>query len=1008
MDSSLYDEFGNYIGPDLGEDEDEDEESEDGLQDDWGDVKTGADGGAVAGSTDGGVVMGGSAAANGSASMDAEAEESGGDGGDSDDNDIGDGQAVVLHEDKVYFPNATEVYPEAEVLIEDEDTQPLETPIIAPVKDKQFMRVETELPRTTFDFKFLAGLMDHPGFIRNIALIGNLHHGKTSLVDMLVRETHMLDWSSGKNERYADARLDEQRRRLSIKATPMSIVLQSLRGKSYLLNVMDAPGHVNFSDEQTAALRVADGAVVVVDALEGVMAQTARGLRHAARAGLPICVCINKMDRLILELKLPPADAYHKVCHTLGEINQVLSRCGYGRRISPELGNVCFASAAYGWVFSLESFSRIYADYHGNFSAESFARRLWGDVYLDPKTRTFKQKPTGAGSQRTFVEFILEPLYKIHSHILGSEGKALRSVLAEAGVEVRSEDLKMDPKPLLRMCLTQFFGSCAGFVSMCVAQFPSPAAAAPDKVRATYTGGLGTAAGRAMLACDRRGPLMVNIVKLYSRPDGEKFDAFGRIMSGTARVGSRVRVLGEAYSLEDDEDMTVAEITKLWVSEGRYRVEVNRVTAGNWALIQGVDKSILKTATLCDEKGNADAQIFRPLVFNLESTIKVAIEPIKPSELPKMLDALRKVNKSYPLARTKVEDSGEHTLIGTGELYLDCMLHDLRRMYGELEIRVADPVATFCETVIETSTLRCFAETPNKKNKITMIAEPLDAGIAKDIESGVVRPLWDAKTMESHFTKEYGWDILSARSIWAFGPGAGGPNMLLDETLSYEVDKTRLSSVRQGIVQGFQWGTREGPLCNEPIRNVSFKLLGAEVAADAIHRGGGQVIPTARRVAYSAFLLATPRLMEPVNFVEIQCPADCVAAIHDVLARRRGHVTASLAKAGTPLYTVHASIPVIDSFGFETDLRTYTEGKAFSQSFFDRWDVVPGDPLDKSIVLRPLEPSPIEALAREFMVKTRRRKGLREDVSMNRFFDDRMLLELAKQDADLQDYFRDT
>merc|ERR1712146_103268 len=128
-------------------------------------------------------------------------------------------------------------------------------------------------------------------------------------------------------------------------------------------------------------------------------------------------------------------------------------------------------------------------------------------------------------------------------------------------------------------------------------------------------------------------------------------------------------------------------------------------------------------------------------------------------------------------------------------------------------------------------------------------------------------------------------------------------------------------------------------------------------------------IPTARRVAYSAFLLATPRLMEPNYFVEIQCPADCVAAIYNVLARRRGHVSASLPKAGTPLYTVHASIPVIDSFGFETDLRSHTEGKAFAQSFFDHWDVVPGDPLDKSIILKPLEPSPLEALAREFMVK---------------------------------------
>jgi U5 small nuclear ribonucleoprotein component len=108
-------------------------------------------------------------------------------------------------------------------------------------------------------------------------------------------------------------------------------------------------------------------------------------------------------------------------------------------------------------------------------------------------------------------------------------------------------------------------------------------------------------------------------------------------------------------------------------------------------------------------------QIFRPLKFNTTSVIKIAVEPVNPSELPKMLDGLRKVNKSYPLLNTKVEESGEHIILGTGELYLDCVMHDLRRMYSEIEIKVADPVVTFCETVVETSSLKCFAETPNKK-----------------------------------------------------------------------------------------------------------------------------------------------------------------------------------------------------------------------------------------------------------------------------------------------------
>nr|XP_016447827.1 PREDICTED: 116 kDa U5 small nuclear ribonucleoprotein component-like [Nicotiana tabacum]XP_016447828.1 PREDICTED: 116 kDa U5 small nuclear ribonucleoprotein component-like [Nicotiana tabacum] len=128
---------------------------------------------------------------------------------------------------------------------------------------------------------------------------------------------------------------------------------------------------------------------------------------------------------------------------------------------------------------------------------------------------------------------------------------------------------------------------------------------------------------------------------------------------------------------------------------------------------------------------------------------------------------------------------------------------------------------------------------------------------------------------------------------------------------------------------------------------------------------------------------------------------DCLSAIYTVLSRRRGHVTADVPQPGTPAYIVKALLPVIESFGFETDLRYHTQGQAFCLSVFDHWAIVHGDPLDKSIVLRPLEPAPIQHLAREFMVKTRRRKGMSEDVTINNFFDEAMMVELAQQDADL-------
>ena len=151
-------------------------------------------------------------------------------------------------------------------------------------------------------------------------------------MDMLVEQTHHLRPAQRSNDRplrFTDTRTDEQARGVSLKAVPMSLVLESSSGKSYVASLMDAPGHLNFSDEMCAALRLADGALLVVDAAEGAMVGTERAVRAAAAEGLPLCLLLSKVDRLVTELKLPPADAYHKLRHSIEEVNALI-RTYYG------------------------------------------------------------------------------------------------------------------------------------------------------------------------------------------------------------------------------------------------------------------------------------------------------------------------------------------------------------------------------------------------------------------------------------------------------------------------------------------------------------------------------------------------------------------------------------------------------------------------------------------------------------------------------------------------------
>lgn len=983
--ADLYDEFGNYLGPDVEEDgqdevqkdiqEDGQEEGEEERRD--VSVWEGMD-------TD-------------------EGEEGGGEGQEEE-------RQIVLAEDKKDYPDAEEVYGEdVEVLVMDEDEKNIEEPIIQPKTTKKFQVLEKGALRAHANVEFMNGLMAQPELVRNVAVIGHLQHGKTQVMDMLVEQTHVTRHQERQNDkpmRFTDARIDEQERGISIKTTPMSLVMESSTGKHFLCNLLDTPGHPNFSDEMSAALRLADGALLVVDACEGVMLNTERAIRHAAIEGVRIGLVISKVDRLVTELRIPPADAYFKLHHIVQEVNAIILASNGGdesMEVSPVDGSVVFSSALHGWSFSLHTFAQLYVEVHGmEVDPKAFAKRLWGEFFFEENTSVFRKRTAGENRERSFVQFVLEPLYKIYSTILGENSKVVGHMLDEFGVYIKPSEFNLDPKPLIKLICKKVFGTATGITDLMVHHFPSSVEGTRKKVEMLYTGPTDCPFAKEVSSCSANGPLVLLVAKLFPDKDCKAFGVFGRVLSGSVCVGDSIRILGDSYTPDDEEDSYIQQVTEVSMFQSRYKIPFKTMQAGSLVLLGGLDDPINKSATLVSEGFQEEVFIFKPLTFNTKSVMKIAVEPLNPSELPKMVEGLRKINKSYPLAVTKVEESGEHTITGTGELYLDSVMKDLREMYADMEVKVADPVTSFSETVVETSAFKCFADTPNKQNRITMIAEPLEKGLSNDVETGRVSLNMPPKEFRHFLQSNYEWDALAARSVWAFGPDVNGPNVLLDDTIPGEVDKTLMKAIQQSVVQGFQWGSREGPLCEEPMQNVKFRILDATIADKPLLRGGGQVIPTVRRVTYSSFLTASPRLMEPMYLAEIQAPGDCLSAIYNILSKRRGHVTKDAPKPGTPFYVIHALLPVIESWGFETDLRYHTQGQAFCLTVFDHWSIVPGDPLDRSIKLVPLAPSPPPHLAREFMVKTRRRKGMADDVSLAKFFDDPVLLELARGDPELQ------
>lgn len=347
-------------------------------------------------------------------------------------------------------------------------------------------------------------------------------------------------------------------------------------------------------------MRLCDGVVLVVDAVMGMTSNTERLLHHALQERLTVTLVINAVDRLLLELRLPPADAYFKLRNTIEEINASAESHAKSLslprvRFSPSLGNVAFASALYGFIFTTQSFASMYLaswrnstksqltggwmrGLEGDIDVNIFSKCCWGDCYWNKETGGFTKAPSSPDHQRTFVEFILNPIYKIFAHTVGEEQPTLEPILQEMGVYLKNKDFQLDSRALLRTVCRQFFGNACAFIDMIVRKVPSPHSNAANKVRQTYAGNLSGDVAKDMLEMRATsGTLMIHTTKCYHRPDCSAFDVLGRVMSGTVFKGQKVKVLGEAYDIADTEDMELREVTHLWIYEaGRYRVEVRQ------------------------------------------------------------------------------------------------------------------------------------------------------------------------------------------------------------------------------------------------------------------------------------------------------------------------------------------------------------------------------------------------------------------------------------------------
>ena len=771
-------------------------------------------------------------------------------------------------------------------------------------------------------------------------------------------------------------------RRSSPEASPVQ--------KEYLINLIDSPGHIDFSSEVSTASRLCDGALVLVDAVEGVCSQTVTVLRQTWTEHLKPLLVINKVDRLITELKMSPGEAYTHLSKLLEQVNAVIGSFFQGERMeedlqwrekveervaaaaakerekaerkaakaasgsmteesesvatatdgifeekddedlyfAPEKNNVIFSSAVDGWAFTVRQFASLYEKKLG-IKRSILEKVLWGDFYLDPKTKRVlgSKHLKGRALKPMFVQLVLGNIWAVYEATTGgNKGKGdpamVEKITNSLSLTIPPHILRSrDPRAIMTTIFAAWLPLSTAVLVSTIEHLPAPPAAQPSRLPALIDASPGSnhvdpnvrdaminlktgkddpvvayvskmvavpesemphnkrKAGSAMtgeeardLARKKRAELEkaqaaesgddlnsklsgitealgessldgsngLEIKNGDQEEDPEHLIGFARLYSGTLSVGDSVYVLppkfSPAYPHASPEPQKVI-VTGLYLLMGRGLEALKTVPAGVVFGIAGLEGHVLKSGTLCSQlEGSIN---LAGVNMGSQPIVRVALEPVNPGDLDKMIRGIKLLVQSDPCAQYEVLESGEHVILTAGELHLERCVKDIRERYARCEIQVGVPIVPYRETIVSAVEMSppknkdlprgtVIAVTPSKHITVRLRVRPLPAPVTEFLEKNgrAIRQLYSERKAEDESKRasidndeiadeqggaeeipsndggllsilDFRENLRSAfaeakgqENVWtnvvekiaAFGPRRTGPNLLIDTT----------------------------------------------------------------------------------------------------------------------------------------------------------------------------------------------------------------------------------
>ncbi len=698
----------------------------------------------------------------------------------------------------------------------------------------------------------VARITKNPKFIRNICTSAHIHHGKTAMTDNLIAAAGLMSIKHAGSLEEGMAtwqHKDEQERLLTVDAANVSMV-HSYQHHEYLINLIDTPGHIDFGGNVTRAMRAIDGTVVLICAVEGVMPQTETVVRQALRERVKPVLFINKVDRLVKELKLTPEKIQERFIKLISGFNKLIEDIAEPQfkqawKVSIIDGSVAFGSARENWALSYS--------------------------FMQKKNISFKD------------------ILKIY----------------EMNEEERKE------------WVWQNAALHEVILDMVIKHHPDPIDAQKYRIPKIWRGDLESEFGKDILSCNPNGKLAFVITRIVVDPRSGKDISAGRLFSGTLRPGTEV-FLNNARQKQ--------RIQNLYIYNGVKPEIIESIPAGNVCAISGVLGNAGETVTIGEE------QAFEELKHIFEPVITKAIEPKRPSDLPKMIEVLRKVGREDPSITIEInEETGENLISGMGELHLEIIENRIVTEKG-VDVKTSAPIVVFRESITKTSP-EVEGKTPNKHNKFYFTVEPLNPEIYRLIKEGAI-PEGRIKKKNLELREEFiktGMTAKEADQIKNIYKG----NIFVEKTRG----QVHLGEVLEMVFDMFEEVMKKGPLVREPCVGVKVNLMDMNLHEDAIHRGPAQVYPAVREGIRGAMLLAGPILLEPMQVMLIEAPVEYTGELSKLVNSLRGQLL-DVTQEGN-MTMAKAKMPVMSMLGWSSDLRSATEGRGVSSLVDQSFERIP-------------------------------------------------------------------